>query len=92
MKDVAYVEALIGPDTVDTVPPATLDAFRDHGTAADRLGQEIDLAAQRMAALASADISIDDVTDRLVAEGVKSFAAAFDGILASLEQKRVAIL
>jgi transaldolase/glucose-6-phosphate isomerase len=92
MKDVAYVEALIGPDTVDTVPPATLDAFRDHGTAADRLARDSDVAAQRMAALASAGISIDEVTDRLLTEGVKSFAAAFDGIMASLEQKRVGVL
>ncbi|HEY2735046.1 MAG TPA: bifunctional transaldolase/phosoglucose isomerase, partial [Polyangiales bacterium] len=92
MSDVAYVEALIGPDTVDTMPPATLDAFRAHGKASNQLEQDRDTPAQLMAALAKSGISIDQVTDKLLDEGVKSFATAFDGIMSTVEQKRAGLL
>jgi transaldolase/glucose-6-phosphate isomerase len=92
MRDVAYVEALIGPDTVDTIPPATLDVFRDHGRAENRLEQDVDAAAQLMASLAATGISIDELTSRLLDEGVKSFAAAFDDIMATIEEKRSGLL
>jgi transaldolase/glucose-6-phosphate isomerase len=91
-RDVMYVESLIGPDTVDTIPPATLDAFRDHGKAENQLEQHIDDARQVLATLSSAGISIDDLTARLLDDGVKGFSAAFDALLGSIEKKRAAVL
>ncbi len=87
-RDVMYVEALIGPDTVDTIPPATLDAFRDHGEAESRLEQDVAGAEHAMADLGRADVSIDKVTDRLLGEGVRQFSSAVDALMASIEQKR----
>lgn len=91
-RDVLYVESLIGPETIDTVPPATLDAMRDHGTAENRLEQGIDEARDILSALARAGISLDAVTRRLVQEGVTSFSAAFEKVMASIESKRQAVL
>ena len=91
-SDVLYVESLIGPDTVDTIPPATLDAFRDHGKAESRLEENVDEARQVMATLARAGISIDDLTARLLDDGVKEFSAAFDALLGSIEKKRDGVL
>jgi transaldolase/glucose-6-phosphate isomerase len=91
-RDVLYVESLIGPDTVDTIPPATLDAFRDHGNARNRLEEEVDEAGEVMATLARAGISIDDLTSRLLDDGVKKFSAAFDALLGSIEKKREGVL
>jgi transaldolase/glucose-6-phosphate isomerase len=91
-RDVLYVESLIGPDTVDTIPPATLDAFRDHGKADSRLEDNIDDARQVMATLARADISIDELTTQLLYDGVKAFSAAFDTLMASVETKRAGVL
>jgi transaldolase/glucose-6-phosphate isomerase len=87
-RDVMYVEELIGPETVDTIPPATLDAFRDHGKAGDRLEEGVEDAREAMSSLAYLGISIDEVTERLVAEGVKAFSSAFDALMASIEKKR----
>jgi transaldolase/glucose-6-phosphate isomerase len=87
-RDVVYVEELIGPETVDTIPPETLDAFRDHGKAGNRLEKGIEDARQVMSSLAYLGISIDEVTERLVAEGVKAFSSAFDALMASIEKKR----
>ncbi|HEY5091235.1 MAG TPA: bifunctional transaldolase/phosoglucose isomerase, partial [Polyangia bacterium] len=91
-RDVMYVESLIGPDTVDTIPPATLDAFRDHGKAENQLEQDIDDARQVLATLAGTGISIDDLTARLLDEGVSGFSAAFDALLGSIEKKRAGVL
>ena len=88
--DVLYVEELIAPDTVNTMPPATLDAFRDHGQVRDSLEQHIDEADQIMAALSRLGISLDAVTEKLIEEGVRTFDDAFDKLLGALERKRAA--
>lgn len=91
-SDVLYVEELIGRDTVNTVPPTTLDAFRDHGKPRDSLEQNIPDAERVLADLAKAGISLDAITDALVEDGVKLFAEAFDKLLGAVAQKRTAIL
>jgi transaldolase / glucose-6-phosphate isomerase len=88
-RDVLYVEELIAPDTVNTLPPATLDAFRDHGKVGATLESNIDQAEQQMAALDRLGISIDQVTEALVVDGVKLFAEAFDHLLGAVAHKRV---
>jgi transaldolase/glucose-6-phosphate isomerase len=91
-SDVLYVEELIAPDTVNTMPPATMDAFRDHGKPRLSLEEDIDRAEQVMAVLNRAGISIEAVTGRLVEEGVQLFADAFDKLLGAIAGKRAAIL
>src|SRR6202167_1514025 len=85
-RDVLYIEELIGPDTVNTVPPATLDAFRDHGKPRQSLTEDLDGARKTMADLAGVGIVMKDVTDKLTADGVKLFADAFDALLAAVEK------
>ena len=85
-RDVLYVEELIGPDTVNTLPPATLEAFRDHGLPRLSLTEDIPGAEQTMKTLAQLGISIDDVTDKLTADGVRLFAEAFDKLLKAVEK------
>ncbi|MGA7295785.1 MAG: bifunctional transaldolase/phosoglucose isomerase [Terriglobales bacterium] len=85
-RDVLYVEELIGPDTVNTVPPATLDAFRDHGKPRQSLTENLDGARKTMADLSAVGIVMKDVTDKLTADGVKLFADAFDTLLAAVEK------
>jgi transaldolase/glucose-6-phosphate isomerase len=80
-RDVLYVEELIGADTVDTIPPATFDAFRDHGRVRASLAENLDDAAKTMLALEKAGISMKEVTDKLVVDGVKLFADAFRQLL-----------
>src|SRR5258708_31710859 len=80
-RDVLYVEELIGADTVDTIPPATFDAFRDHGRVRASLAENLDAAAKTMLALEEAGISMKEVTDKLVVDGVKLFADAFRQLL-----------
>ena len=80
-RDVLYVEELIGADTVDTIPPATVDAFRDHGRVRASLTENLDGAAKTMLALEKAGISMKEVTDKLVVDGVKLFADAFRQLL-----------
>jgi transaldolase/glucose-6-phosphate isomerase len=80
-RDVMYVEELIGPDTVDTIPPATFDAFRDHGRVRPSLTENVDEAAKVMASLEKAGISMKAVTEKLVVDGVKLFADAFKQLL-----------
>ena len=82
-RDVLYVEELIGADTVDTIPPATFDAFRDHGKLRASLTENVDAARKTMEDLAKAGISMKDVTDKLLADGVKLFADAFKQLLAA---------
>ena len=83
-RDVLYVEELIGADTVDTIPPATFDAFRDHGKLRPSLTENVEGAAKTMADLAKAGISMKEVTDKLVVDGVKLFADAFTTLLAAV--------
>ena len=89
-RDVMYVEALIGSDTVDTVPPSTFDAFRDHGRARPTLADDPEGARQTMAELAELGISIDAITDRLLDDGVRLFAEPFDRLLARIDDLRAA--
>src|SRR6202158_5369065 len=85
-SDVLYIEELIGPDPVNTVPPATLEAFREHGKARQSLTEDLDAARKTMADLAGVGIVMKDVTDKLTADGVKLFADAFDELLAAVEK------
>jgi transaldolase/glucose-6-phosphate isomerase len=86
-RDVMYIEQLIGPDTVNTVPPATLDAFSDHGEIAQTLEANVDQARQEMAALEAAGISMKEVTDTLLTQAIKLFAEPFDKLLNSVDTK-----
>jgi transaldolase/glucose-6-phosphate isomerase len=86
--DVRYVEALIGRGTVNTIAPATLDAFRDHGRPRARLEENIDVARSWIAALERVGIALDDVTDRLLEDGITSFCKAFDSLLGALDEQR----
>jgi len=83
-RDVIYVEELIGADTVNTMPPATIDAFRDHGKLRNSLTEDVPGAQKVMDDLARAGISIKEVTDKLTDDGVKLFADAFDKLLAAV--------
>lgn len=87
-SDTIYVDNLIGPDTVNTVPPATLDAFRDHGNAAITITRGLDECKAQIAELEALGISMKQVTDELEAEGVKAFADAFKVLLDSIEERR----
>ena len=85
-RDVMYVEELIGPDTVNTMPPATIDAFRDHGKLRNSLTEDVAGAQNVMDNLARTGISIKDVTTKLTEDGVKVFADAFHKLLAAVEK------
>ncbi len=86
-RDVMYVEQLIGPDTVNTMPPATITAFQHHGEAARTVDRDVDDARELLQALASEGISMQSVTDKLLVEGLASFQKSFDTLLAGLETK-----
>jgi len=85
-RDVMYVEELIGPDTVNTMPPATIDAFRDHGKLRNSLTEDVAGAQKVMDDLAKTGISIKEVTTKLTDDGVKLFADAFNKLLAAVEK------
>ncbi len=85
-RDVMYVEELIGPDTVNTMPPATVDAFRDHGKLRTSLTEDVPAAQKTMDDLAKAGIAIKEVTTKLTTDGVKLFADAFHKLLAAVEK------
>ena len=92
-KDTMYVEALIGRDTVDTIPPATMDAFREHGKATpDVIEQDIAGARAVLAELERRGISLKEVTDELVTEGVQQFADSFDKLFGAIARQRRALL
>jgi transaldolase / glucose-6-phosphate isomerase len=91
-RDVLYVEELIGPDTVNTVPPETLDAFRDHGRVRPSLEENTAAAESILTTLGRFGIALDSVTTKLTEEGVQLFADAFDDLLAAVENKRAAQL
>jgi transaldolase/glucose-6-phosphate isomerase len=86
--DTLYVDELIGPDTVNTVPPATLEAFLDHGKAASTLHRGIREAKQVFAQLERLGIGMDEITDELQREGVLAFETSFDALMASIRSKR----
>lgn len=86
-RDVIYVEELVGPQTVNTLPPATLEAFRDHGEVRRTIDANLAGAEQALAAVEAAGISVRQVTDQLLIEGLASFQKAFDTLLAGLERK-----
>lgn len=89
-RDVMYVEELIGPDTVNTVPPQTLAAFLDHGRVRNSLEEGLDAAKQVMADLNALGISMDEVTAQLEEEGVQSFSDAFTVVLKAVNARRKA--
>ncbi|MEI2580192.1 bifunctional transaldolase/phosoglucose isomerase [Scytonema sp. PRP1] len=91
-SDVVYVEELIGSDTVNTIPPATLSAFRDHGHPKSSLTEGLDDAQSTLSKLQKAGISLEQITNQLLAEGVQVFINAFDQLLSAVEKKRTAIL
>jgi transaldolase/glucose-6-phosphate isomerase len=92
-KDTLYVESLIGADTVNTLPPATMDAFRDHGII-EPGAIEHDLAGAKttLSELAERGVSLDDITRHLLEDGVRQFSEAFDKLFASLEKRRRILL
>ena len=85
LSDVLYVEELIGPDTVDTIPPATMEAFRDHGRPRASLEEGVAAAQATMEGLAQAGISMDETTADLLKQGVRLFAEAFDKLLSAVD-------
>jgi transaldolase/glucose-6-phosphate isomerase len=87
-RDVRYVEELIGPDTVNTITPSTLEAFRDHGRLRASLEERVEDARGILEALQRTGISLREVTDTLVEEGVTQFNAAFDRLLSAVEKER----
>jgi transaldolase len=89
--DVYYVEALIGPDTVDTMPPATIAAYKDHGHPAPRLDRDVDDARAILQRLASAGISMDEVTAKLEVDGVASFSKSYESLLATVGKAAAAV-
>lgn len=90
-SDVMYVEELIGPDTVNTVPPATMEAFKDHGVAESRLTRNLAQAHKDISALGELGVALSDITDKLEADGIQSFEQAFDRLLSVLADKRRAV-
>ena len=86
-RDVMYVEQLIGPETVNTMPPATIEGFRDHGEVERTIDRDVDAAERTVADLAAVGIPLADVTDKLLVEGIASFQKSFDSLIAGLERK-----
>ncbi|MBD8545736.1 transaldolase [Sphingomonas sp. CFBP 8760] len=88
--DTLYIDTLIGPDTVNTMPPKTMDAFRDHGTVATTLTADVDAARHVLAEADRLGLDLPGVTDSLVLEGVASFTSAFDDLLGAIANKQPA--
>ena len=87
-KDTKYVEALIGPDTVDTVPLETIEAFRDHGIAANTLENDLDKATETLERLKKGGIDIDKITQQLEDEGIEKFNKPFEKLLQAIEDQK----
>jgi transaldolase len=87
-SDVLYVDTLMGPDTVNTMPDATLEAFLDHGRAALTVTEGVTEASASLDGVASAGVSLDEITAQLLADGVKAFADSFDLLMDNIERKR----
>lgn len=90
-RDVLYIEELIGPATVNTVPPATVEAFRDHGRPARTLDADVAAARSQLEALAALGIDLAEVTQELQEEGLAKFAQPFDTLLATLADKHASL-
>ncbi len=90
-RDTIYVEELIGPDTVNTMPPNTLEAYRDHGVTARTVDANVAAADATLAELEAIGIRLDAVTDTLLTEGLASFQKSFDTLIAGIEQKTAAL-
>jgi transaldolase/glucose-6-phosphate isomerase len=90
-SDVLYVESLIGPDTVNTLPPATFTAFRDHGKAHLTIEENLDEAKETLAKLAEVGIDLKQVCQKLQDDGVKAFADSFESLMQSITSKRAAL-
>ncbi|HEX6630729.1 MAG TPA: transaldolase [Gemmatimonadaceae bacterium] len=90
-RDVMYVEQLIGPHTVNTLPPATLEAFRDHGEVARTVDHDVEAATRDLAHLEALGVSLADVTDKLLVDGLASFQKSFESLLGGLERKMAAL-
>jgi len=86
-RDVMYVEELIGPDTVDTMPPATIDAFRDHGVVERTVDKKVAAAEGLLKEIEAVGISMKEVTEKLLVDGIASFQKSFDELIAGLETK-----
>ncbi|MFB0565073.1 MAG: bifunctional transaldolase/phosoglucose isomerase [Candidatus Aminicenantaceae bacterium] len=91
-SDVLYVEELIGPDTINTMPPETLNAFRDHGKAMPTLQSRLGQAKELLSRLTSLMIDLDKITEKLQADGVNSFAESYNLLLDTLKEKRHTLL
>jgi transaldolase len=91
-RDVLYVEELIGPDTVNTMPRETVEAFLDHGKVRPSLEEDVDGARRTLDAFAAAGIDYDDVVETLEREGVEKFAKSFEQLFADVEAKRDALV
>lgn len=87
-RDVKYVEALIGPNTINTLPMETIDAFRDHGNAADHLENNLLKANQELEELKDNGINIDEITQQLENEGIQKFNKAYESLLKAVDAKR----
>lgn len=83
-----YLDALIGPHTVNTVPPATLDAFRDSGTVTRSLDVDLPAAEQQLAKIAEAGVKLDEITDQLCIDGIAQFETAYADLLFAVADKR----
>lgn len=90
--DTLYVDGLIGPYVINTIPPHTLEAFLDHGTVARTVDKDVDEAREQMEKLAELGIDIDEVTDELLEEGVDKFAASFNSLMDTIEKRRERLL
>lgn len=88
LKDTLYIDELIGPETVTTIPPATFDAFREHGAVADTLEADVNQAQATLSELATRKIDLTAITDELEMQGVKLFADAFEQLLAAIDSKK----
>lgn len=91
-SDVMYVENLIGPNTVNTIPPKTLEAFLDHGTVAMTLESDLDEARTQLHDLAELGINLDEVTQELLDEGVENFATPYDELIKTLTEKKMELI
>jgi transaldolase len=89
-KDVKYVEALVGPDTINTLPTETLEAYRDHGQPALRLEADLKQARSVFVQLPEIGINIDEVTKQLEDEGIEKFCKPYDALLETLEKEMAA--
>jgi transaldolase/glucose-6-phosphate isomerase len=90
--DTLYVDGLIGPDTVDTLPPATLAAFQDHGNPSRTVDRDLDAAVQVFQDLERLGISVPKACDELLTAGVKSFAGSLDSLFQLLGERRAALV